>query len=124
MVSSYEMQIWACIDGSFCHFANGCALFSRFQVVGMFMRNWDEGEETGNQNCSIEADLKDAKAVCSKLGIPLQEVNFVAEYWNQVLAYQEAIIKISDSVCRRTYTAWERPGFYLGVQSAFLSSLK
>ena len=23
-----------------------------YEVVGVFMRNWDESEETGNQNCS------------------------------------------------------------------------
>ena len=27
-------------------------------VVGVFMRNWDESEEKANANCSVEADLK------------------------------------------------------------------
>lgn len=53
-------------------------------VVGVFMRNWDEAEETGNRNCSIERDLKDAAAVCRQLGIPLHEADFVSQYWNQV----------------------------------------
>lgn len=53
-------------------------------VVGVFMRNWDEAEETGNRNCSIEADLRDAKAVCRQLQIPLHEADFVSQYWTQV----------------------------------------
>jgi len=53
-------------------------------VVGIFMRNWDEGEETGNKNCSIEADLRDAKAVCRQIEIPLFEADFVSQYWNDV----------------------------------------
>lgn len=48
------------------------------------MRNWDEAEEKGNQNCSAEADFQDAQRVCKQIGIPLHEVNFVSEYWNQV----------------------------------------
>ena len=27
-------------------------------VVGVFMRNWDESEETGNSNCSVERDFQ------------------------------------------------------------------
>ena len=54
------------------------------EVVGVFMRNWDEGEETGNQNCSVERDLRDAAAVCRQLGIPLHEADFVSKYWTQV----------------------------------------
>jgi tRNA U34 2-thiouridine synthase MnmA/TrmU len=38
----------------------------------------------GNQNCSVEADLKAAKAVCRVLGIELVEADFVQEYWNKV----------------------------------------
>lgn len=48
------------------------------------MRNWDEGEEVGNQNCSVEADARDAAAVCRQLGLPLVEADFVSQYWTQV----------------------------------------
>lgn len=55
-----------------------------YDVVGVFMRNWDEAEEKDNRNCSVERDLSDAAAVCRQLGIPLHEVNFVAQYWQRV----------------------------------------
>ena len=48
------------------------------------MRNWDEAEEKGNQNCSAEADFQDAQRVCKQVGIPLYEVDFISEYWNKV----------------------------------------
>jgi len=53
-------------------------------VVGVFMRNWDEAEETGNQNCSIEEDFKNAKHVCRTLSIPLLEADFITQYWDKV----------------------------------------
>ncbi|KAL6784700.1 hypothetical protein ACKKBF_B02850 [Auxenochlorella protothecoides x Auxenochlorella symbiontica] len=53
-------------------------------VQGLFMRNWDEGEETGNRNCSVEADAAAAARVCRHLGVPLAEVDFVSEYWTRV----------------------------------------
>eukprot|EP00887_Chlorella_sp_A99_P008097 scaffold12.g8097.t1 len=53
------------------------------EVVGVFMRNWDEGEETGNHNCSVERDARDASAVCRALGVPLHEADFVSRYWNE-----------------------------------------
>ena len=53
-------------------------------VFGVFMRNWDEREEVGNQNCSVEADFKDAQAVARHLGMPLYEADFVSQYWNEV----------------------------------------
>ena len=46
------------------------------------MKNWDPVDEQGK--CTSEADLYDAKWICNKLGIKLNEVNFVKEYWNNV----------------------------------------
>jgi len=54
------------------------------EVMGVFMRNWDEAEEQGNQNCSLEADYRDADKVCRYLGIPLHTADFVSAYWTRV----------------------------------------
>ena len=35
-------------------------------------------------NCSIERDLADAKKVAAALKLPLQELDFVDVYWNEV----------------------------------------
>ncbi|XP_074646045.1 mitochondrial tRNA-specific 2-thiouridylase 1-like [Tubulanus polymorphus] len=55
------------------------------RVTGVFMRNWDGRDEFGV--CSVDKDLEDAEYVCKKLDIPLHEVNFVKEYWNDVFSY-------------------------------------
>lgn len=54
-------------------------------VEGLFMKNWEEDDNT--QYCSSEKDLKDAKAICDKLKIPLHTVNFAAEYWDHVFEH-------------------------------------
>ncbi|CAL1285266.1 unnamed protein product [Larinioides sclopetarius] len=56
-----------------------------FQVQGVFMRNWDIADEKGY--CQADHDKEDAEYVCRKIGIPLLEVNFVKEYWNNVFSY-------------------------------------
>ena len=53
-------------------------------VVGVFMRNWDEKEERGV--CTSEADAAKASAIAQHLGIPFHRVDFVREYW-QVLGF-------------------------------------
>ena len=61
-------------------------LLCRHDVFGVFMRNWDESEEKGNDNCTVEADFTQAQSVCQHLGIPLHEVDFVRQYWTQVFS--------------------------------------
>ena len=61
-------------------------------VTCCFMRNWDSfanGDIAGNptiQNdtCPQEQDYMDAQAVAEHLGLPLQRVDFIKEYWDSV----------------------------------------
>jgi len=53
-------------------------------VVGVYMRNWDAREEGGDVACPGDKDLADAQQVADTLGIPLHEIDFVAEYWTRV----------------------------------------
>ncbi|CAN0060097.1 unnamed protein product [Ectocarpus sp. 6 AP-2014] len=55
-----------------------------YEVVGVFMRNWDEQDETGSDVCAADTDLEDARRVGYHLGIPVETVDFSREYWNQV----------------------------------------
>jgi tRNA-specific 2-thiouridylase len=54
-------------------------------VTGVFMKNWEEDDSA--EHCSAAEDLEMARAVCDRLGIPLQTVNFSAEYWDRVFSY-------------------------------------
>ncbi|QYJ73864.1 tRNA 2-thiouridine(34) synthase MnmA [Shewanella sp. FJAT-52076] len=56
-----------------------------YQVEGLFMKNWEEDDT--DEYCAAAEDLKDAQAVCDKLGIKLHTVNFAAEYWDNVFEY-------------------------------------
>ncbi|WP_286267236.1 tRNA 2-thiouridine(34) synthase MnmA [Thalassotalea atypica] len=56
-----------------------------FQVEGLFMKNWEEDDN--DEYCAAAEDLKDAQAVCDKLGIKLHTINFATEYWDNVFEY-------------------------------------
>ncbi len=56
-----------------------------YQVEGLFMKNWDEDDDT--EYCTAKVDLADAQMVCDKLGIKLHTANFAAEYWDNVFEY-------------------------------------
>ena len=51
-----------------------------YQVEGLFMKNWDEDDDT--EYCTAMADLADAQQVCDRLGIVLHTANFAADYWD------------------------------------------
>ncbi|XP_015185768.1 PREDICTED: mitochondrial tRNA-specific 2-thiouridylase 1 isoform X1 [Polistes dominula] len=75
-----------------------------FNVVGVFMKNWDIINEKGI--CLAEQDYNDAKKVCEKLDIPLFQVNFVKEYWNNVFStllekYQSGSTPNPDIICNK-----------------------
>ena len=56
-----------------------------YAVEGLFMKNWEEDD--GTEYCTAKEDLKDAQAVCDKLGIKLHTANFAAEYWDRVFEH-------------------------------------
>ncbi len=56
-----------------------------YDVVGMFMLNWEEEDEEGV--CSAYEDAKDVKQIAEKIQIPHYTVNFVKEYWDNVFEY-------------------------------------
>ena len=56
-----------------------------YDVIGVFMKNWEEKDENGV--CMAEEDYKDVIAVAEQLEIPYYSVNFVKEYWDKVFTY-------------------------------------
>lgn len=66
----------------FCFVSVVSACPAGFDVVGLFMKNWDIRDEKGA--CTTDEDRKDAEFVCRILDIPLYEVDFVKQYWHEV----------------------------------------
>jgi tRNA-specific 2-thiouridylase len=55
-----------------------------YDVVGLFMKNWEEDDD--DEYCSTRQDLIDVASVADVLGIELDVVNFAAEYRDRVFA--------------------------------------
>jgi tRNA-uridine 2-sulfurtransferase len=53
-------------------------------VVGIFMKNWEEDDD--DAYCSSNVDFVDAAAVADVIGIDIEHVNFAAEYKDRVFA--------------------------------------
>ena len=66
-----------------------------YEVIGVFMRNWDSnlnndilGNPTNDDEvCPQEKDYQDAVAVAKHLGIEIRRVDFIKEYWDEVFTY-------------------------------------
>ena len=56
-----------------------------YDVIGVFMKNWEEDGEDGV--CTAESDWRDVREVCDMIGIPYYAVNFAQEYWDRVFSY-------------------------------------
>jgi len=73
-------------------------------VAGLFMKNWEEDDTS--ETCTADEDVKDAQAVCDRLGIKLHRRNFAAEYWDYVFSefleeYQKGRTPNPDILCNR-----------------------
>ncbi|WP_368652170.1 tRNA 2-thiouridine(34) synthase MnmA [Ornithinibacillus sp. 4-3] len=56
-----------------------------YDVVGIFMKNWDDTDENGV--CTATEDFNDVVRVCNQLDIPYYAVNFEKQYWDKVFTY-------------------------------------
>ncbi|HET7657562.1 MAG TPA: tRNA 2-thiouridine(34) synthase MnmA [Bacillales bacterium] len=56
-----------------------------YEVIGLFMKNWDDTDENGV--CTATEDYHDVARVSHQIGIPYYAVNFEKEYWDKVFTY-------------------------------------
>ena len=75
-----------------------------YQVIGLFMKNWEEQDETGT--CHSAYDYEDVRKVCEQIDIPYYGVNFVKDYWNQVFTqfiedFKQGLTPNPDILCNR-----------------------
>ena len=75
-----------------------------YNVIGVYMKNWDLVDENGI--CSTSEDLEYAKYTCNQIDIPFHEVNFVKEYWNNVFVaftkeYEDGYTPNPDILCNK-----------------------
>ena len=75
-----------------------------FDVIGVFMNNWEEKDEHGV--CTSQEDWSDVQDVCEQIGIPYYAVNFAKEYEERVFShflreYQAGRTPNPDVLCNR-----------------------
>ena len=73
-------------------------------VIGVFMKNWEEKDESGV--CTSERDWADARSVCEVLDIPYYAVNFARQYRERVFEhflaeYRKGRTPNPDVLCNR-----------------------
>jgi tRNA-uridine 2-sulfurtransferase len=56
-----------------------------FDVIGLFMKNWEDDDD--DEYCSSREDLVDAAAAADVIGTPIEAVNFAREYKERVFSY-------------------------------------
>jgi tRNA-specific 2-thiouridylase len=77
-----------------------------YNVIGLFMRNWNDESVTINDECPWIEDSNDALQVAEKLGIPFQVIDFSSEYKDRIVNYMFEEYKIGrtpnpDVLCNR-----------------------
>ncbi|WP_420885547.1 tRNA 2-thiouridine(34) synthase MnmA [Candidatus Protochlamydia amoebophila] len=75
-----------------------------YNVIGLFMKNWEEKDENGV--CSSAQDYDDVRRVCDHINIPYYAVNFVENYRKQVFTqfiadFQKGWTPNPDILCNR-----------------------
>jgi len=92
------------------------------EVVGIFMKNWEDDDDS--EYCSSNIDFVDAAAVADVLGIEIEHVNFAADYKDRVFSeflreYQAGRTPNPDILCNAEikFKAFLDHAMRLGAQS-------
>lgn len=77
-----------------------------YDVIGIFMRNWNDGSVIINQECPWIDDSNDALLVAQKLNIPFQVIDLSDIYKKRIVDYMHAEYEIGrtpnpDILCNR-----------------------
>ena len=56
-----------------------------YNVIGLYMLNWEERDERGA--CNADEEYSDVRRVCAALDIPYYSVNFARQYEERVFSY-------------------------------------
>ena len=77
-----------------------------YAVHPLYMHTWDVQEEAGGDACPSSVHLADARAVCRRLGVELEVVEMVKEYWvgvfeGMVDGYRRGVTPNPDVACNR-----------------------
>ncbi len=75
-----------------------------YEVVGLFMHNWQETEDNGA--CTAEEDYADVRRVANALDIPYYSIDFSREYYDRVFThfveeYKKGRTPNPDVLCNR-----------------------
>ena len=61
-----------------------------YDVIGVFMKNWDDTDDNGV--CTATEDFKDVAHVANQIGIPYYSVNFEKEYYDRIVEAERQIL--------------------------------
>ena len=105
MTGTATRRVFVGLSGGVDSAVAACLLVEQGHAVeAVFMKNWEE-DDTADY-CSAAADLADARAVATHLGVPLHAVNFASEYWDRVFSgfleeYRAGRTPNPDVLCNR-----------------------
>lgn len=96
-----------------------------YDVLGVFMNNWDERDDEGV--CTAARDYDDVKRVCSVIGIPYYSVNLSEQYMHRVFEYflyeySRGRTPNPDVLCNREIKFGAFRDFAKGLQAAKIAT--
>ncbi|MBQ9833553.1 MAG: tRNA 2-thiouridine(34) synthase MnmA, partial [Clostridia bacterium] len=96
-----------------------------YDVIGVFMKNWEETDENGV--CTATADFEDVRRVCEKIDIPYYTVNFAKEYKERVFSlfleeYKQGRTPNPDILCNSEIKFKAFLEFAMGLDASWLAT--